>query len=201
LTGDFNNDGKDDFIIRIRTSGAGYWYYRLAGSSPVVLPIETFMIGEQSSDKPLIGDFDGDSRDEIAIFRDGLWMSRDVASGAPTRTFQWGTAGDIPVPEDYDGDGQTDYAVFRPSTGVWWIDRSAEGTLGAAWGMQGDTPVPADYDGDGRADIAIFRGGQWWQVLSGSGTVSVANWGTAGDIPVQSQQQRVGDLPMPTLAQ
>lgn len=189
LTGDFNNDGKDDWVVRRPDDVVAFWQLRFGGASPVIAPLALSVAGEVASDKPVIGDFDGDGRDEIGSFRDGLWLSRDYGSGAPTSSFQWGMAGDIPVPDDYDGDGQTDYAVYRPSTGVWWINRSTEGIYAAAFGVNTDTPVPADYDGDGRADIAIYRNGQWWQFMSGSGSVSVANWGTAGDVPIPSQHQ------------
>ncbi|MCP4220554.1 MAG: S8 family serine peptidase [bacterium] len=118
-------------------------------------------------------DFNGDNKDDIAIFRpsNGRWCVRGVASQG------WGTNGDIPVPGDYNGNGVTDKAIFRPSNGRWCI----MGQPSVAWGTSTDIPVPGDYNGDGKTDIAIFRpsNGRWCIM----GQPSVA-WGTSTDIPV-----------------
>ncbi len=154
-------------------------------------PSPVTMLGELTSDTPVVGDFDGDSRSDYGYFRDGFWFSKGVGVDpyqAP-RSFQWGSAGDIPVPGDYDGDRQTDYAIFRPSTGTWWINRSSEGILGVPFGQNGDVPVPADYDGDGKADVAVFRNGVWYQLRSATGTFYAEQWGLPGDIPIPAQNQ------------
>jgi uncharacterized delta-60 repeat protein len=188
MVGDFDGDGKQDWAMRKFQNGSVSWLVSL--NSQRGFGFSTGVIaGEQQSDVAVIGDFDGDSREEFGHFRDGVWTTRDFGSGAPSQSFQWGAAGDIPVPEDYDGDGQDDYAVFRPSTGVWWINRSSAGVFVGHFGMNGDIPVPADYDGDGKVDIAIFRNGQWWQYRSNGNVVRVDQWGIAGDIPIPAQAQ------------
>ncbi|HVF30030.1 MAG TPA: VCBS repeat-containing protein, partial [Pyrinomonadaceae bacterium] len=144
---------------------------------------------EVSTDKPVSGDFNGDSIPEVGYFRDGYWYAADSFLFQAPRAFQWGLAGDIPVPGDYDGDRQADYAVYRPSTGDWWINRSTEGVIAVRFGISTDIPVPADYDGDGKMDIAIYRDGLWWQYLSATGAVNVHQWGLAGDIPIPAQNQ------------
>jgi uncharacterized delta-60 repeat protein len=188
LIGDFDNDGKNDWAIRKSANGAVSWNI-LRGGLFYGGGTIAYVTGELENDRPIVGDFDGDHRDELGYFRDGYWFMRDYLNGAPTESFRWGSTGDIPVPADYDGDGQTDFAVYRPSTGVWWINQSSLGVYAAAFGLNGDVPVPADYDGDGKTDIAIFRNGQWWQFLSGSSSYRVDPWGVAGDIPIPAQGQ------------
>ena len=194
MLGNFDDMGLDigDFATRGIRNGIVQWFIRHGDS--VANPfggVSTLTLnGELNTDKPITGDFNGDSRDEIGYFRDGTWKTFDRYSYAPPATFQWGVAGDIPVPGDYDADRQTDYAVFRPSTGVWWIRLSSGGHLILSFGQNGDIPVPVDFDGDGKVDIAIFRNGQWWQYLSGTGSVRVDQWGSAGDLPIPAQNQQ-----------
>jgi hypothetical protein len=187
--GDFDGDSNQDWAVRNASEGSVSWRVLLDSDRTWGSYSTESIADEIATGIPVVGDFDGDSRDEIGYFRNGMWYSRDFGSGAPTESFQWGAAGDIPVPEDYDGDGQTDYAVFRPSTGVWWVNRSTAGWLILGFGLSTDIPVPADYDGDGKTDIAIYRHGQWWQVFSSDGSVAVANWGTSGDVPIPAQSR------------
>jgi uncharacterized delta-60 repeat protein len=181
LFGDFSGFGFSTRMLRGIRNGTVTW---------IISSSQRTLSGEQTTDIPIVGDFEGDGRDEIGFFRDGAWyggVSDPVPPFAVVK--QWGIAGDIPVPGDYDGDRQTDYAVFRPSTGVWWIDRSTAGMIAVQFGLNGDIPVPSDYDGDGKTDIAIFRDGVWWQIQSSNSAVKVDPWGVAGDIPIPAQNR------------
>jgi uncharacterized delta-60 repeat protein len=194
LPGDFNDMGPylQDQAVRGTRSGSPKWYIRegLYVGNPGASAMEYTLPGEIASDKPVIGDFSGDSREEFGYFRDGYWATYDFQSYAPPQITNWGSPGDIPVPGDYDGDREDDHAIYRPSTGTWWINKSTEGAIAIKFGISSDIPVPADYDGDGKTDLAIYRGGQWWQFLSSTGTFKVENWGTVGDIPIPAQERQ-----------
>lgn len=74
---------------------------------------------------PLAGDFDGDGRDEVAVFMDGYWMIDVNRSGTWDETdllAKLGDSEDRPVVGDWDGDGKDDIGIYGP---IWERDPEA----------------------------------------------------------------------------
>ncbi|MDX6694596.1 MAG: hypothetical protein QOF02_2199 [Blastocatellia bacterium] len=92
------------------------------------------------------GDYDGDRRADLAVFRpaDGNWHIRKSTGG--TLQQNWGLSEDKPVQGDFDGDGKTGIAVWRPSQSAWHVIQSSSNS---GWqqflGQSADTPIPAAY--------------------------------------------------------
>jgi hypothetical protein len=157
-------------------------------------------------DTPLTGDFDGDRKSDLVVWRPttGTWFWLTSTSGydyQAARSVQWGdrTRGDVPFLGDVDGDGRADLIVWRASTGTWyWLTSTTDYSYAAAgskqWGNAsvGDVPLVADIDGDRRADLIVWRAstGTWYWLTSSTGysqsSAGSKQWGNTflNDVPL-----------------
>jgi hypothetical protein len=102
-----------------------------------------------AGDLPLPGDYDGDGRQDLTVYRpsSGTWFWLKSSTANTDYAFVgWGldAQGDVPVPGDYDGDGKWDPTVYRPAYGTWFILRSASAFTqywGIGWGQPTDVPL------------------------------------------------------------
>jgi protocatechuate 3,4-dioxygenase beta subunit len=65
--------------------------------------------------KQLAGDFNGDGRDELALFKDGEWLLDINGDGVWDKGDLWASLGkrdDEPIIGDWDGDGKDDIGIF-----------------------------------------------------------------------------------------
>ena len=134
----------------------------------------------QSDKAPVSGDFDGDRKNDLALYQasSGAWFIKLSASGYAEAQVALGGTNSQAIPKDFDGDGKTDPAVYNEITGDWTIKLSGSGYATItiqAFGGSGYTPVIQDFDGDGKADPAVYHeaSGSWEVKMSGSGYSSV----------------------------
>ena len=185
IVGDFDGDGKADPAVYRNAVGAqqSAFYYR--PSSQPGVNFNTILWGA-NGDKPMRGDFDGDGKQDAAVFRpsNNTWYVLQSSNNQP-RYDLWGAASDKFVNADYDGDGKTDLAVFRD--GTWDIKQSSDNQPRyEVFGLAADKLVPADYDGDGKADVAVFRNGTWYILQSSNVNLNAQLFGADTDTPMPS---------------
>ena len=176
---DFNGDGKTDWaVIRLTSPGTPYvWWIRYNGTENGV---GGFQFGLRGLDTPVPLDYDGDGKDDVAVWRgSGTGTSYYFILNSSTNTvsavYTGGVRGDSAVPADYDGDGKDDPAVFISPTVAqgagfsYWcyvgsLNNPQQARTCVQWGSRYNTglndkdePYPGDFDGDGKADFAVQR--------------------------------------------
>jgi hypothetical protein len=187
--GDFNGDGKDDILVH---SGNAIHIYRSNGSQldAVFSAVERVPGSWQFTpgDRFFVGDFNGDGKDEVAVFNGTNWvmeylglLADDGADGLrliarydnsmPGWDF---TPGDRFHVADFNGDGKKDLFVFNGSnwaipyvgmlrssgTGFSLVKRYDANM--PSWEMRpGDRHVVGDFSGDGKEDLWVFNGSNW----------------------------------------
>ena len=166
----------------------------LGGSSTTVVTLV-------NSQNEVIGDFDGDGRTDMGVFRPTTtqFIIRQTTAGTLTPFPTLGAANliDTPIVGDFDHVGHAQVAVFRPLTAQWFVLGPNGGHLLGVFGAQGgiDIPVPGDYLGLGYTQMAVYRPstGQWF-VNSPTGGKLLGNFGQAGlvDIPAPGDYLGLG---------
>ena len=163
LMGDFNGDGCADAAL-YRPGGTNDWYVNLSNSSGLGSGVTKITDFGLATDIPLVGDIDGDGRD------DGI-VVRTLANG----TLSW-LAGFSDTTGAVGGDGISNWANFGNSTAF------------------GDVPIVADINGDGLTDIGVKRGNQYLFAFTGAGGVLSAAVGDQFAFGFATDQVMFGDF-------
>lgn len=189
---DFNGDGRTDYAVTRTFEAPNHpfdyrkrWFYNLNNSNAPTVALDWGIAG----DYEVAADYDGDGKDDIAVWRIGDPAYFYILNSATNtlRTEQFGQRLDDPtVVADYNGDGKDDLAVYRPGVSVgdqstWFYRATPNGAVTyIPWGVNGDHPNPGDFDGNGSADFCIWRGDgsnlRFWTLLS-TGTISTTVFG------------------------
>jgi hypothetical protein len=172
VTGDWNGDGTTK--IGIFRPSIGWWFldYNGNGQWDGCSTDRCYNFGI-SEDTPVTGDWDGNGKTEIGVFRKsiGMWFLDYNGDGAwsecsTDRCYNFGISEDTPVTGDWNGYGKTKIGVFRPSIGRWFLDVNGDGTWSGCvadgcydFGLPEDLPVTGNWNGggDGITDIGVFR--------------------------------------------
>jgi hypothetical protein len=175
-TQDFDGDGKaDPTVTRYELNGLIYWWTLLSKTNTTRVTqfgMTGRFIGDK--DKPLRGDFDGDGKADLAVYRRNLFGPRinvfiilQSSDGKiVTRKFGRYVYATSPMTGDFDGDRKTDigyvHVSYETMNETWYWQRSYDGVevlkqFGSIGDNYFDTGVQGDYDGDGKTDVAIWR--------------------------------------------
>jgi subtilisin-like proprotein convertase family protein len=146
--GDYDGDGKNDFVVQRNAGGGQARFWRLMTTNPS----DSVVFGTPT-DTIVPGDYDGDGKTDIALTRgiggNLIWFVLPSLGGPYTQTTFGLVATDYQVQGDYDGDGKTDIAVWRPNLDptmcFFYVNNSTGGIQTFEWGVNGDYP-PANYN-------------------------------------------------------
>jgi subtilisin-like proprotein convertase family protein len=181
---DFDGDNKTDYAVVRDSGGTLNWYLQRSTAGFAAQPWGA------TGDTFVPGDYDGDGKWDIGIWRDGTFYILKSSDGT-LRTVAFGAAGDdARITQDFDGDGKADPAVARydNTTGLnWYIRESLSGNLRAVtFGSLTDVPVRGDFDGDGKADPAVYRrndgtpANTFFVVRSSDSAIQASSFGSYG---------------------
>lgn len=166
-----------------------------AWDGPLVDSLNSF---GSSTDKPLIGDWDGDGYTDIGVWRNGTFYLDLNGNGiwngpAIDKQFVFGNSTDTPIAGDWNNDGKDEIGVWR--AGKFYLDMNGNGMWNSgvdavvAFGAVTDTPVIGDWNGDGVDDLGVWRAGRFYLDLNGnqswnSGVDGVFTFGNPTDTPL-----------------
>ena len=142
VTGDWNGDGIDEIGIWHHDFNSldGYFYLDVNGSGKLDSISKDVKFGPfgRAGDVPLAGDWNGDGKDETAIWepagryfyldmdRDGIW---DAARG-DLKLGPYGESYDTPVRGDWGGGNKDSVGVWDPYTRLFHLNTGGDGKWG-----------------------------------------------------------------------
>jgi hypothetical protein len=172
LVGDFNGDGRDDLIFTWDHYGENKLYLGTAGGgfTSAGSPIDSRAINGHP-DHTLVGDFNGDGRDDLIFTWDyygdnklflGTAGGGFTSAGSPIDSRAINGSPDHTLVGDFNGDGRDDLMFTWDHYGE---NKLYYGTAGGGFTSQGQTieasaingypdkTLTGDFNGDGRADL------------------------------------------------
>jgi uncharacterized protein (TIGR03437 family) len=212
-SGDFNGDGKDDVCVFNKTDGAVYVALsdgaKFNGNGAAARWTSGF---SQGNEVPLVGDFNGDGKDDIVTLVQNtktdtqaaevyVALSTGTRFGLKTKWHdKFSQSNDQIAIGDFNGDGKDDLLAVV-SNGQVYVALSDGARFGASiiwfsFGTLGTAPrIVGDFNGDGLADLATFSlnlGDMDVLISSGSNFLNRPTW--AGNFANGAELPLVGDF-------
>lgn len=127
----------------------------LMSNSPNPSRPDLVMSFGRPTDTVLVGDWNGDGIDTVALRRGDTFIVTNSHSGHDAFEVTFGRAGDEVFAGDWNGDGFDTFAIRRGNTIV--MQDTLASTKGTAlrFGQAGDEMFVGDWDGDGIDSFAI----------------------------------------------
>jgi hypothetical protein len=215
ITGDWNGAGFDEIgVYRVDSTMID----PASGLHPLMFSLDvngngqwdpsggdqSFYFGVQG-DTVVIGDWDGDGKDEIGVVRAGsdgtlVWSIDMTGDHTNYVVYHFGMNGDEPIAGVWSGNGKTEIGTVRTVGGglVWSLDFNGDGVWSTSddrqfqFGNAGDVPILGNWTGGTSTLIGVQRpdpsgsGLQFSLDLAGNGVYSVppdkvATFGQTGD--------------------
>ena len=190
-TGDVNGDGRADLIAFTRgTTGDVYVALGTANGGFAGTGIKWHDFFAINSETPLVGDWNGDGKDDIAAFTGGttgdVYVALSTGSSFSGTGVVWhayfAPTGEVPLAGDWNGDGKDDIAgLTRGTTGDVFVALSSGAGFGARtkwhefFSINSETPLAGDWNGDGKDDLATLTRGTTGDVYVTFSTGSAFN--------------------------
>ena len=222
LAGDFDGNGKDDLLLWAPNNRGEVYVARADSTQDGFQPNDSHWLGTlpfgSCNDRVLVGDFDGDRKDDLALWGPNhvgeVWVALSTGSNFAFDPHQYwygsgfGSAQDVAAVGDFNGDGKADLALWSPANrGEVYVARS-EGdhfALNAIWMPSGfggvnDQFLVGDFNGDGKDDIALWaptnQGEVYVALSTGSGfdVASQHTWNTGTFSKNTGDRALVGDF-------
>ncbi|WP_413451068.1 N-acetylmuramoyl-L-alanine amidase [Georgenia phoenicis] len=126
-------------------------------------PADTVFALGRAMDSVLVGDWDGDGRDTIALRRGNRYeFYNTLGSGAPDAVVGYGKPTDVVLVGDWNGDGVDTLAVRRGRE--YHVKNSISGgpaDVVIAYGRERDNILVGDWDGNGTDSFTVRRGKEY----------------------------------------
>lgn len=202
ISADFDGDDHDDVAIWRPGPPEVAAFYSI---NSIDLTYRVSAFGQFGDNPTVVGDYDGDGKDDSATFRcpptgSGAGQCYFFYRGTldnPTNGITyipWGfgeTFDFFPYPGDFDGDGKHDFCLQAvnpdaPLQAIFLLqlNDAASTQEYIHWGYSTDFLAPGDYDGDGKSDFCVVRnelGRRVFYILHRTGSVRAEQWGFADD--------------------
>ncbi len=151
-----------------------------------------------STDTPITGDWNGDGKSEIGVFRSGQFILDQDNDGVADTRVNFGMTGDRPVTGDWDNDTFYEIGVYRTvlgSQGQFILDNTTYNTPGTwtgtvssriNFGMSTDVPIPIDWNRDGTTEIGVFRPSTREFIIRTDPVKRIGPYGLSTDTPLRT---------------